>query len=204
MAAAPIEVVLFDLGGVLIDFGGVGPMRALANIGSDEELWQRWLTCRWVRRFERGGCSPQEFAEGVVADWELPITPAAFLDAFRDWPGAVLPAAEELVDAVRQVAAVGCLSNTNAVHWDAHYARMPILDALTYRFLSFEIGMVKPDEELFEHVAAALPASRDRVLFLDDNIMNVDAAAAAGFAVGHVRGVAEARAALVAAGVLAG
>ena len=204
MAAAPIEVVLFDLGGVLIDFGGVGPMRALAGTDSDEELWRRWLTCPWVRSFERGGCSAQDFAEGVVADWELPLAPSAFLDAFRNWPGAVLPGADELVDDVRRVAAVGCLSNTNAVHWEAHYARAPILDAFRYRFLSFEVGMVKPDEELFEHVAAALPAPRDRVLFLDDNVINVDAAAAVGFGVAHVRGVAEARTALVGAGVLAG
>ena len=41
-----------------------------------------------------------------------------------------------------------------------------------------------------------------RVLFLDDNALNVDGAAAAGFTAIQVRGVDEARRALVAAGVL--
>jgi hypothetical protein len=42
------------------------------------------------------------------------------------------------------------------------------------------------------------------VLFLDDNAVNVDAAVAFGFASRHVRGIGEARRALVETGVLAG
>src|SRR5271163_2913814 len=62
----PVELVLFDLGGVLLDPGGVAPMRELTGIASDEDLWARWLSCRWVRRFEAGHCTPEEFAAGVV------------------------------------------------------------------------------------------------------------------------------------------
>ena len=50
-----IDVVLFDLGGVLVDFGGVEAMKELSGITDDDELWHRWLTCRWVREFERDG-----------------------------------------------------------------------------------------------------------------------------------------------------
>ena len=64
MTADRIDLVLFDLGGVLIQPGGVAAMRALAGIDSDEALWARWLGCRWVQRFEAGGCTPEEFADG--------------------------------------------------------------------------------------------------------------------------------------------
>ena len=47
-------MVLFDLGGVLIELGGVAAMRELTGIESDDELWRRWLGCRWVRSYERG------------------------------------------------------------------------------------------------------------------------------------------------------
>ena len=96
----------------------------------------------------------------------------------------------------------GCLSNTNALHWDHNFARWPILDAFDFRFLSFELGFVKPDRDLFDRVAQLLPTPPNRVLFLDDNALNVDGATAAGFAAVKVRGVDEARDALVAAGVL--
>ncbi|HEY5172728.1 MAG TPA: HAD-IA family hydrolase [Acidimicrobiia bacterium] len=202
MDTGAIDVVLFDLGGVLIDFGGVAPMKELANIESDDELWRRWLACEWVRAFERGHCSADDFAAGVVSDWGLQVEPQIFLDAFRSWPGRALPGAEALVHCVRHTTKTGCLSNTNAVHWDHHFSQWSIVDAFDFRFLSFELGMVKPDREVFERVGELLPVPPGRVLFLDDNAINVEGAAAAGFAAVHVRGVIEARQALVAAGVL--
>jgi HAD superfamily hydrolase (TIGR01509 family) len=203
MAAPRIEFVLFDLGGVLVDPGGVGPMRALAGIETDEELWARWLTCRWVRAFEAGRCSPEEFAAGVVGDWGLALEPAAFLAAFGGWHGGPYPGAVELVATVRDAVHVGCLSNTNAFQWDTHFEGAPIVEAFELRFLSFELGMVKPDHEIFEAVASRLPVAPEQVLFLDDNAANVAGAEAIGFAARHVRGVDEARRTLAAAGVLA-
>jgi putative hydrolase of the HAD superfamily len=90
----------------------------------------------------------------------------------------------------------------NALHWDFISAQSAVFDTFTYRFLSFELGMVKPDRELFDRIDESLPVSPDRVLFLDDNTMNVEAAAAAGFTARRVRGLGEARQALLAAGVL--
>jgi HAD superfamily hydrolase (TIGR01509 family) len=201
--SAEIDIVLFDLGGVLIDFAGVEPMKQLAGIDTDDELWQRWLTCRWVRTFERGQCSADDFASGMVSDWDLPIAPDAFLEEFRNWPGRILPGADVLLDHVRATAPAGCLSNTNALHWDDRFGRWPILDSFDFRFLSFQLGIVKPDRELFDRVAMLLPVPAGRVLFLDDNVVNVEGAIDAGFVARQVRGVDEARGALVDAGVLA-
>ena len=202
MSAPVVDLVLFDLGGVLIDPGGVEPMRILSGVASDEELWQRWLTCRWVREFERGGCSPEAFAAGLVEDWSLEISPEAFLDQFAQWPHPLLHGAAELVGLTRAERPVGCLSNTNALQWEANCSQWPVLSELEFRFLSFELGMVKPDAEIFEAAAERLPAPRHRVLFLDDNTMNVDAAADAGFLAARTQGVDEAHRVLVDWGVL--
>jgi putative hydrolase of the HAD superfamily len=197
----PVQLVLFDLGGVLIEPGGVGPMRELSGIGSDEELWSRWLSCRWVRQFEAGRCSAEEFAAGVVSDWGLQVTPDSFLEEFGTWPRGPYSGAAELVDRVRASLPVGYLSNTNSYQWHANYEGTPLIDAFDHRFLSFELGMVKPDRAIFETVAARLPAAPDRILFLDDNEANVDAATETGFAAVRVQGLEETRGALLAAGV---
>lgn len=195
-------MVLFDLGGVLVDLGGVGPMMDLADMDDDDAFWRRWLECRWVRAFERGECAPEEFAAGIVEDWELTVDPAVFLEAFRDWPGRMFAGAERLVIDTHAKVPVGCLSNTNALHWDHHFGTWPILEEFDYRFLSYELGIVKPDRELFDRIAELLPAPPERVLFLDDNVINVNGAIDAGFEARHVRGVDGARAALVETGVL--
>ena len=131
----------------------------------------------------------------------MSVEPDAFLDVFRSWPIGPLAGADALVHRVRETVPVGCLSNTNALHWDDHFTEWPIFDAFDFRFLSFELGIVKPDRELFDRVAPASRAAH-RVLFLDDNVINVDGATAAGFVASVVRGVEEATEALVSAGVL--
>jgi putative hydrolase of the HAD superfamily len=197
-----VDVVLFDLGGVLVDFGGVGPMKELSGIVDDDELWHRWLTCRWVREYERGGCTSDEFAAGVVADWNLPITPAEYLENFSGWIGGPYPGAAALVDDTNAVVVTGCLSNTNAIHTERHFSRFTEIHALGHRFFSHELGAVKPDREVFDRVAARLDAPHERILFLDDNLVNVEGARAAGLRSERARGVDEARAVLVRAGVL--
>jgi len=199
----PPEVVVFDLGGVLAQFGGVERMRLLAGLDDDEELWRRWLTCEWVRRFERGLCTPEDFAAGVVADWGLSVTGETFLSEFREWLVGPLPGAQELVADTRAAGVpVAVLSNTNQVHWQAGADGWPLVAMFDRAFLSFEVGLVKPDREIFEHVVADLDVSPEHVLFLDDNRINVEAARAAGLRAERVVGVSEARQALSSAGVL--
>jgi glucose-1-phosphatase len=203
VAGSRTELVLFDLGGVLIQPGGVAPMRELSGIGSDDELWARWLGCPWVRRFEAGQSTPEEFAAGVVEDWALDLEPAAFLREFGGWPEPPFAGALELVTEVRATAPAGFLSNMNSFQWSANYEGIALTEAFDFRFLSFELGLVKPDPAIFDAVAAHLPVPRNSVLFLDDNAVNVEAAVGAGFVAQHVRGIDGARTALVAAGVLA-
>ena len=200
--AEPVDLVLFDLGGVLVELSGVRPMLELTGIDSEEELWRRWLTCRWVRRFESGGCSGTEFAAGVVADWHLELSAAAFLEAFRDWPVGPLPGAAELVAQTRASVATGCFSNTNALHWHDRFAAWPLMTLFHHRFLSFELGLLKPDIGAFTRVAEMLPVPAERVLFLDDNAMNVTGAAAAGFLAMRAAGVDEARQCLAESAVI--
>ena len=203
----PFDVVLFDLGGVLVDPGGVGEMRVLSGVDSDEELWRRWLGCPWVQRFEAGRCSGEEFAAGVVSDWGLALSSSEFLAAFTGWRTIPYPGADRLVAEVRQVATVGYLSNSNVAQWSAHLAGSALVSGFDFGFTSFELGLVKPDRAIFDAVAARLPVSADavrRVLFLDDNMVNVEGARACGFAAQHVRGVDEARRVLEAEGVLTG
>ncbi len=140
-----IEIVLFDLGGVLVEPQGVLVMREVAGIESDGELWRRWLTCRWVQAFESGQCSGVDFAHGVVQDWQLSLSPSDFLERYRTWPVGSFPGAEDLVREVKRHIPTGCLSNTNALRWKAQASAWPWIDLFDPRFLSFEMGVLKPD-----------------------------------------------------------
>jgi glucose-1-phosphatase len=197
------DVVVFDLGGVLADFGGLGPLRQMSGINSDEELWRRWLTSEPVRRFERGAGTDDEFAAALIDEWRLPITPDELLAMFPGWLVGAYDGAAELVRETAARTRVACFSNSNRLHWEAGVERWPLLREFERAFVSFEIGAVKPDPEAFEIVVRELGVPAHQTLFLDDNQLNVDAARSVGMQSQRSLGVDGARAALLAAGVLA-
>ena len=195
-----IDVVLFDLGGVLVELGGMGDIAVFAGEDDEDEIWRRWLSCPWVRRFERGECSEHEFALGMVETWSMPVDPPTFLEAFAAWPKGLLPGATDLVRTTGNQVRVACLSNTNTVHAERQWAEFGIHELFDGLYLSHEMGHVKPDRAAFDHVVAAIDLPAERILFLDDNQINVDGARAAGLSAERTVGVEQARAALTARG----
>ncbi len=200
-ATDAVRIVLFDIGGVLARFRGLEVLRELTGAGSEHEVAARWLMSPWVRRFESGGCTDEEFALGVVQEWQLPYSATEFLDRFPDWLDEPFEGAERMVRETAERIPVGCLSNTNALQWRTKISHWTLAERFTHRFLSFELGAVKPDRLIYERVIERLPAAPDLVLFLDDNPLNVEGARAAGLRAEQAEGVAQARAALARHGV---
>lgn len=198
---AAIDVVLFDLGGVLIELGGSAELGRLVGEPSEEELWRRWLGCPWVRSFERGHCDPEAFSAGMVESWGLDLSPDAFLELFTAWPKGFYPGARELVDSLAGRTRAACLSNTNALHTKLEWSGTGVADLFETCFFSHEMGHVKPDREAFEFAIASLGCAPASILFLDDNQINVDAARRVGLRAEMTRGPLEAREALAAHGL---
>lgn len=57
----------------------------------------------------------------------------------------------------------------------------PWLGGIDHRFFSADFGMIKPDENFYQHVLARTGWSAEHVLFVDDLEVNVEAAARLGF-----------------------
>lgn len=204
MAAQDFDVILFDLGGVLVELQGLD---VLLGESLDEshtrDFWQRWLHSPAVRDFEAGRCEAPDFATALVAEFALPLTPARFLDNFLRWPRGFFAGAVVLLQSLRERHALAVLSNTNALHWQRFAAEPGFLACLQHSFLSFRSGHLKPDASCYRHVADTLGVAPSRILFLDDNLLNVDGARAAGLTAERALGVAGVQAALRAHGIAA-
>jgi len=181
MSRDSIEVILFDLGGVLIELAGVEKMLEWSpGIGSTDELWRRWLHSDSVRRFETGAADRDEFAAGVIGEFGLPVGPDEFIAAFTWWPRAVFPGAVELLATMRERYRLASVSNTNEIHWDRFSGAWALDASFHHNFPSHLVGKLKPDADYFAHVLDAVDVPAQRVLFIDDNAINVDAAAQLG------------------------
>lgn len=193
-----IRLVLFDIGGVLVESSGVPTMLAwMRNTVSAEELWRLWLTSPCVRAFETGRLSAEDFADQVIADFRLPVPRAEFLDEMTRWSATLFPGALELIEQIPARYLRATLSNTNAVHWQYLTTKTGLARAFPHHFPSHLIGKIKPDAEAFQHVMEALKYEPQEVLFLDDNELNVSGARSVGMHSVRVRGITEAERALV-------
>lgn len=197
-----IAGILFDLGGVLVALDGAPYLAKLLGVEPQHEaLHKMWIASPSVVAHETGKIEAAAFAAGVVADLRLPVTADCFLEDFCNWPMGLLPGALQLLDEVPDVYHVAALSNTSAVHWEKIRA-MDLVDRFDQMYLSHQIGCLKPATEAFLIALDGMGLSPSDVVFLDDGLRNIDAAAKLGMHAHLARGPEEARRVLAQYGVV--
>ena len=184
MTDARQSVLLFDLGGVLIESVMFGELKRLMNTDrSEADLIELWLRNPLARRFELGQCPPEEFSRSVIRELGLDLDPAAFLASFSTWPKGFYDGAARLLADLRSEHTVCCLSNSNEVHWTSS-----ITAHFDHAFSSHLIGCIKPDPEAFAYVLNEIDVPAERVHFFDDALVNVEAARRLGLNAYHTVG----------------
>jgi len=144
----------------------------------------------------------ETFAAELVAELELRVAPAAFLESFAGWPTGLYPGTHELIARIPGHVTRALLSNSNSLHWPRVEDEFGLRSLFEHRFVSHLTGRIKPDRDAFEHVVSSLGCDPGSVFFLDDNLMNVEAAQAVGMQGAVVRGIDEAERALRHVGVV--
>jgi len=191
--------LLFDLGGVLVDFAGFAELpKLLREPLSFAEVKRRWISCPAVVEFERGAITPEQFAAAFAAEWPLTISPEQFLVAFEHWLRGFYPGALDLLAELRGAYRLACFSNSNPLHWHRNQSLLGIGEVFDHTYASHQMGVLKPQREAFEYVVADLAVPPERIAFFDDTPLNVDAAAALGIRAFQVAGVTALRDALAA------
>jgi putative hydrolase of the HAD superfamily len=188
MGQSAIRLVCLDLGGVLIRVCGSweDACRA-AKLELPASLAQPTTVEQLVRLnhlHETGQMNEQAYDREVAGI--VGISPEQAAAASRAWLGETYPGAHQLIEQLAANSAVrsACLSNTNLRHWEMMTSPGPHqlnLHRLTWQFVSFRIGHMKPSAELFQYVQTESGLPAEEILFFDDNAANVAAARACGW-----------------------
>jgi putative hydrolase of the HAD superfamily len=186
-----IDIILFDLGGVLVELTGVPTMiKWTKNIFNESEMWEAWLRSPSVRSFEKGDTSATQFAADIINEMNLPVGIAEFIDNFTHWPSGLFPGVPDLLKRLSH-RTLACFSNSNELHWPRLMKEMGLEKMLNYHFASHEMGKLKPDKEAFAHVLNSLGCHPSSVLFFDDNELNVKSAREMGLMAYQAKGPQE-------------
>jgi putative hydrolase of the HAD superfamily len=178
----PIALV-FDLGNVLLPIDLDKTYQAFADLGSiysAAEIMQ--FTTEeglWVA-YESGLESCEAFQQRIVQRFNLTCTEQEFKDAFN---ALLLPIAAETCVYLSELSALYplyLLSNTSKIHSDVflnpQYPNFNLFDSFTNIHFSFEMGLVKPDVNIYQQVSDLNNLHNHQIVFFDDNAHNVEAA----------------------------
>ena len=195
----PIQALLFDLGGVVID---IDFNRALAHWQPMSRLSPAELKAAFTfdvpyQRHERGEIGAAEYFAHLAQHLQLDDDPAQIAQGWNSIFINEITETRRMVKAARALLPCYAFTNSNAAHQVAWSARFPaVVRAFGRIFVSSEIGHRKPDRSAFEFVARSIGVPVGSILFFDDTISNVEGALAAGLAAVHVRGPADVKTAL--------
>jgi len=197
------EWLLFDIGGVLIELAGSPKILEWMNWRVDrEEMSKMWLNSDSVKAYETGKITTLEFAESIIKELDLSVEPDKFIEDFTYFTKGFYDGVEELIRKLSEKYSIATLSNTNEAHWDK-LCRVDNFDKLiTNNFLSFKIGYMKPDKEIYLKVLEKLNCDPDKIIFFDDSINNVEAARKVGMHSRLVNGFADLKKQLAELGIL--
>ena len=188
--ATEIDVILFDLGGVLLELGpSPVPEYALSD-GQQFDLGD-WFRSDTAIAFETGRIGADQFARNLIDGIGLDCSEQEFIDFFTAWPRALFPGVPELLDNLRARYRLALLTNTNELHWPRFIDEFDLLQRFDAVFASHLLGLAKPGREIFLRVSENLGAAPESILFVDDHRDNVNAAAALGYRARLVNGFDE-------------
>lgn len=173
------EVILFDLGGVLVELKASPFPEDWFPEDGFFELAQ-WSKSATALAFERGEISAEKFARELGSELGLTATTEEILREFTAWPIGLLPDAHELLVQLGATHRLAALTNTNELHWPRITREFNLPQYFTEIYASHRIQSAKPHRDAFRHVVKDLGLAPTEILFFDDNPYNVTAAAGIG------------------------
>lgn len=184
-----INAIIFDFGDVFINLDKQATLDGLKNLGIshwNEDLNQLNL------QYEVGAISGDDFLAGIqkhTNNASIEDIRAAWNSILADFPLYRL----EFLQMLSQKYRLFLLSNTDAIHIETFERENGVsfysdfYQCFEKVYFSFEMGMRKPDAEIFNYVLKKHDLNPACTLFIDDKKENTDAAQALGIKVWNLQ-----------------
>lgn len=186
MTAIAIDTVVFDLGGVLIDWDPRHLYRTIFTGPDAEADMERFLaevcTPEWNAEQDRGRTLAEATAHLVEKHPEQAELIEAYYGRWDEMLGEPIDGTVRIAQALKRGGLrLVALSNWSAETFPRARHRMAFLDDFDGVLISGAVGLIKPDRAIFDLLSRRHEVDPRRAIFIDDSPKNVAAAAEAGF-----------------------
>ncbi len=194
------EAIIFDLGGVLINLDYQLTSKAFIDLGLTDfdATYSQLQQTDLFDRFETGAISSFHFINRLLDQLPQGTSGNKVVHA---WNAMILDFPEErllwLLE-MKQRYRIFLLSNTNTLHMEAvrrslerTIGHQRLEDYFEHVYLSCEMGLRKPNPEIFSRVCEEQGLNPATTLFIDDTLQHVEGARLAGLTAIHCTGKVE-------------
>ncbi|GAA0930028.1 HAD-IA family hydrolase [Kribbella koreensis] len=182
MSERSIDDVVFDIGGVLLDWNPEHLYRELIpDAGQREHFLTKVATPEWNLQMDAG----RSWAEAVAELSSLHPEHAEWIEAYdTGWLKMVDGLIEDTAALLTELRAQGiptyALTNFSAEKWEIAKQAFPILAGFTGEVVSGTEQTIKPDEKIYRILLERYDLDPARSFYTDDKDYNIVAARAVG------------------------
>ncbi len=200
----PLSAVVFDVGGVLLDWS---PSHLYRQLIQDPVDLQHFLSVvcplAWHFQHDRGVPMAETLPARAVEFPDHAELIALWQTRYGDMVAGPVPGTAALLADVRAAGLkIYGLTNMPAEVWPGLVEAWPVLSDLDGVVVSGQEQLVKPDPEIFDVLVERFGLDRPATLFVDDVVTNVDGARSCGLQTVHFTGADQLRTDLRRLGVL--
>ncbi|MCX8010876.1 MAG: HAD family phosphatase, partial [Ignavibacteria bacterium] len=173
----------FDLGNVLIFFDWSLPSKRLAEMNPKINFdFKKFFSDKieLIKNFEKGKIESSTFMGILESELQTGLPEKELAKIFSEifTPNRLLL---EKLGFLERNYSLYLLSNTNILHRDFGWGNYDFLKYFKKLFLSYEIGNIKPEKEIFEFVEKQIELKHSEFIYIDDILEYVETARAKGW-----------------------
>jgi HAD superfamily hydrolase (TIGR01509 family) len=187
MPQPSIEVILYDLGNVILPFNHYQIAERVCRSAQRIEFQdpQKLFSYLFdlqkgiINDFDVGNVSPQEFFQTIKEHLDLSISIDEFIPLWND----IFVEDQEVSQIILSQKGrwrLGLLSNTDPLHFSYILSKFSVMRAFEKWILSYEVGFKKPAVEIFQIAIAWASVEPQKILFIDDTKKHVEVAISLG------------------------
>ena len=200
-----IEAVVFDVGRVLYQWRLAALVEKLTDDPAERDhILAEVITEAWHFQHDAGRPLAEMVPERVAQFPQAERFLTAYATRFNETIPGPVPGSLEIVRELHEAGVpLFAITNFGAEFWAGFRPTAPIFDLFADIVVSGEERVVKPDPAIFALAARRFGHAPEAMLFIDDNLANVEGARACGWQAHHFSDARTLREELVARGVLA-
>ena len=189
-----IKNIIFDFGNVLLNIDPALSAKAFTELGIKEgvDFWGSRNSSELLIGLEKGSITPEDFRYGALEMLVEGITPQQVDEA---WNALLLDLPLQRVEMLKRLKShyrLFLLSNSNQIHYENYMPGFeekfgfPMNNLFVKLWFSHQMGMIKPDPDIYKYVLKDAGLNPAETLFIDDTLPNVEAARSLGIKAWHL------------------